>query len=216
MSINSYEYRLDDNAAVKAMVILLHGYGSNGTDLLSLAPELEAAIPGAVFVSPDAPHSWEGDTMGAFQWYSLNDKAASKVEYEESIHMLYKFVLKKLEEYQLTKEQLVIAGFSQGGMMSLHSPCWLSDHMPVGIISFSGFIHRHLMMSAKQYNGRVLLTHGTEDYVVPFSEMTKAEGAMRNLGAQVEALAVKSLGHGIDYHCINTASKFLSSLPIAT
>jgi phospholipase/carboxylesterase len=41
--------------APKSLVILLHGYGSNGEDLIDLAPYWQAALPDTLFLAPDAP-----------------------------------------------------------------------------------------------------------------------------------------------------------------
>ncbi len=59
------------------MVILLHGLGSNGQDLISLAPLWAQRIPDAVFVSPDAPFTCDMVPPGypnAYQWFSLQDR----------------------------------------------------------------------------------------------------------------------------------------------
>src|SRR5260221_912944 len=58
-------------AAARSMVILLHGYGSNGDDLIGLAPYWRGALPATVFVSPNAPESCPG-APGGYQWWGLS------------------------------------------------------------------------------------------------------------------------------------------------
>ena len=43
-----------------ALVILLHGVGSNGQDMMVLADAWRPSLPGVVFVGPDAPFAFEG------------------------------------------------------------------------------------------------------------------------------------------------------------
>src|SRR3954469_24953718 len=57
--------------AATAAVILLHGYGASGEDLISLAPYFAKALPHAVFYSPNAPQAWEGGSFGGRQWFGL-------------------------------------------------------------------------------------------------------------------------------------------------
>lgn len=54
----------------QSLVILLHGYGSNGDDLISLAPHWAGALPATVFVAPNAPDPCPG-APGGYQWWTL-------------------------------------------------------------------------------------------------------------------------------------------------
>src|ERR1700755_2829096 len=56
--------------AARSMVILLHGYGSNGDDLIGLAPYWRGALPDTVFISPNAPQPCPG-APGGRQWWPL-------------------------------------------------------------------------------------------------------------------------------------------------
>ena len=67
-SLNFYKH--GNEKAPKSLVILLHGYGSNGQDLISLAPEWAGDMPDTLFISPDAPFPCEMGGFG-FQWFSL-------------------------------------------------------------------------------------------------------------------------------------------------
>ena len=54
-----------------SVVLLLHGYGANGEDLIGLAPPLSQALPDTVFLSPNAPFRCEGNSNGGFQWFDV-------------------------------------------------------------------------------------------------------------------------------------------------
>ena len=53
------------------LVVLLHGYGADGNDLIGLAPVLAPLMPDAIFVAPNAPYPCDGNPMG-FQWFPIN------------------------------------------------------------------------------------------------------------------------------------------------
>ena len=57
----------------RQLVVLLHGVGANGDDLIGLAPALAAALPGAAFIAPNAPESYDITPFG-HQWFSLRDR----------------------------------------------------------------------------------------------------------------------------------------------
>src|SRR5579862_699492 len=56
--------------APRSIVILAHGYGSNGDDLIGLAPYWREALPDTVFIAPDAPQPCP-DAPGGFQWWPV-------------------------------------------------------------------------------------------------------------------------------------------------
>jgi phospholipase/carboxylesterase len=61
----------------KQLIVLLHGYGSNGDDLISLAPFFAQALPDAEFLSPNAPFPCEIAPFG-FQWFGFEDPSPRK------------------------------------------------------------------------------------------------------------------------------------------
>src|SRR3954464_2330044 len=62
-------------AKPKHLVVFLHGYGSNGEDLISLAPYWADLLPEAEFLSPNAPFPCEMNPHGGFQWFGLEDRS---------------------------------------------------------------------------------------------------------------------------------------------
>ena len=61
----------------RSIVILVHGYGSNGADLIGLAPYWRDALADTVFVAPNAPEPCPG-APGGYQWWPVwnSDRAA--------------------------------------------------------------------------------------------------------------------------------------------
>ena len=62
--------------AARQLVILLHGLGADGNDLIGLAPHWAEFLPDAAFASPTAPFPCDMSPMG-YQWFSVQDRSSS-------------------------------------------------------------------------------------------------------------------------------------------
>jgi len=200
-------------SAPRRVVVLLHGYGADGHDLIELAPHLAPALPDALFVAPHAPEPCEMTSFGR-QWFSLArydpDMArrdpATLAEALDALDEgaagaqshLDAFLDALLGAYALPPDRLALVGFSQGTMMALR--CALRRPTPVAaVVGFSGALTGAATL-AEAITARppVTLIHGEDDPVVPFPAMALAEAALRNAGLTVSTHARPGLGHGID------------------
>jgi phospholipase/carboxylesterase len=197
----------------RQLVVLLHGLGANGQDLIALAPVLGTVLPEAVFVAPDAPSPCDMAPFG-YQWFSLQVRTPEslKVGAEEVRPVLDRFLDAELERYGLTDGDLVLIGFSQGTMMALHTalrrakPC-------AGVIGYSG-----LLVDGDQVADEivsrppVLLIHGDSDEVVSPQALPSAVEALQGAGVTVASDLRPGLGHGIDEAGVAMAARFLQDL----
>jgi phospholipase/carboxylesterase len=183
----------------KQLVVLLHGYGSNGDDLIGLAPFFAQALPEAEFLSPNAPFPCEMSPMG-FQWFGLEDRSPEMKlgGVRMAAEILDGFLDAELSKRGLQDRDLALIGFSQGTMMSLHVGPRRADPI-AGILGFSGsLIAPHLLAGELKSKPRVFLVHGTADQVVPYGALAQAEKALRDAGLAVETESRPGLPHSID------------------
>ncbi len=208
--LTTYQYPKHINNP-EHLVIFLHGYGANGQDLLSLSPELEAALPNSVFVSPDAIYPFEGGFFGGYQWYSLIDRseqAMLKGAKNASPH-IDKFIDEQLAKFKLPASKLILVGFSQGGMMSTYVGLRRKEKI-AAVISFSGYMLANDNLEKEiKTKPPVLFTHGEEDNVVPPQAMELAASRLEALEVDVESHLIPHLGHGIDHKAIAHTINFL-------
>ncbi|WP_026872011.1 alpha/beta hydrolase [Inquilinus limosus] len=185
--------------APKALIVLLHGVGADGQDLIGLAPYWAQQLPEAEFLAPDGPEPCDMAPFGR-QWFSLQDRTAAVMEagLQVTVPILNGFLDQALAERGLTDADLALVGFSQGTMTSLYTalrrprPC-------AAVVGYSGALLGAPTL-ARDIRSRppVLLVHGEEDPVVPFAAMAAAAQALQGAGVAVETLARPGLGHGID------------------
>jgi phospholipase/carboxylesterase len=195
---------------LKRLVILLHGLGADGNDLIGLAPYWARLLPEAEFVSPNAPFPCDMAPYG-YQWFSAQDRSPAAVlaGVRAAAPMLDAFIDEALAERGLSDADLALVGFSQGTMMSLF--VGLRRAQPAaGILGFSGrLLAPELLASELRSRPRVLLVHGTEDPLVPYASLAAAEAALKEVGVPVETLICPGIGHSIDENGLRRGGMFL-------
>jgi len=202
----------------KYLVIFLHGYGSNGHNLLDLSHEFERAMPEAHFISPNAPQAWEGGFPDAFQWFSLanvgiggNPKQLAS-DIEKANNILGNFIEKQLQRFKLSPENLFLIGFSQGAMMSMYHGLVMPKKI-AGIISYSGkLIIPQIFGGQINSKPNICLVHGEQDSVVPFVNFLEAKKILDEHEIPFESHAVKNLDHTIDIHGIKAGIGFAKKI----
>src|SRR5260370_27323072 len=169
-------HRQSSGGAPRRLVILLHGLGADGNDLIGLAPVWAKLLPDAEFLAPNAPFPYDMAPYG-FQWFSLQDRSPETVlaGVRATAPMLDAFIDDALAARGLSETDLALVGFSQGTMMSLY--VGLRRPKPVaGILGYSGALIGAESLAAEiRSRPRVLLVHGDADPVVPFSALALAE-----------------------------------------
>jgi len=195
----------------KQLVILCHGVGSDGQDLIGLAPYFQKTLPDARFISPNAPYAFDMAPMG-YQWFSLQDmsEGARLTGTQQSAPILDAFIDAQLAEHGLTESELALIGFSQGTMMALH--VGLRRERPLaGIAGYSGMLVGESLL-AEEIKSRppVLLIHGDADEVVPSAALPAAVSALQGAGVEVSHELRPELGHGLDDRGIMIGMDFLA------
>jgi phospholipase/carboxylesterase len=185
-------------ATPRQLVVLCHGLGADGHDLVDLAPSWSHALPDALFVSVDAPFPHESG-FGR-QWWSVADRSPPVMAEgaRRAAGFLNAFIDAELTRLALPPDAYALMGFSQGAMTVLFTGL-RRPAAPRAILAFSGALVAPEMLTAELANrAPVLLVHGEADDVVPAQRSRDAEQALRAAGVPVESVFVPRLGHGID------------------
>ena len=194
----------------KQLVIFCHGLGSDGNDLMGLAPYFARVLPDAKFISPNAPEHFDMGPTG-YQWFSLSDPDADRIAgVKRAAPILNKFIDEQIAIHGFTDGQTALVGFSQGAMMSLHVALRREKQL-AGVAGYSGrLIAPDLLNAEIRSKPPVMLVHGAEDTVVPPSSLKDAASALAGVGIDATWELRPDLGHGLDDRGIMIGMEFLA------
>ncbi|MFO0388759.1 MAG: alpha/beta hydrolase [Alphaproteobacteria bacterium] len=194
----------------KQLVLILHGWGADGSNLIDLADVFAPALPDAHFIAPNAPYPCEANPYG-FQWFSLMDRQPQHLlaGVRGAAEILNAFIDEQLAVLSLDNTKLALVGFSQGTMTALHVALRRSPQIGA-VVGFSGSLIGPDEL-AKEITARppVCLIHGNMDDVVPYASMERAANALAQHGVKAETHTREYLGHSIDMEGIKAATAFL-------
>ena len=195
------------------LVVLCHGVGANGRDLIDLATPWAQALPEVAFVAPDGPQPCDMAPHGR-QWFSLQDRTPALLEAgaRRATPALDATVAAELARLGLADDRVALVGFSQGAMMVLHAGLRRTPP-PLAILAYSGALLDSPALGS-ELSGRppVLLVHGRDDQVVPFARGPAAEAALRRVGVPVTSDWRPGVGHWVDDAGISAGALFLQQV----
>lgn len=196
--VNGASLKPLSGAPPKQIVLLLHGFGSSGSDMITFAPTWQRSLPEALFLAPHAP---QRTGFGAgYQWWALSELSPQALAAGAAVAApaIDEFIDRKLKQYALTEAELAIVGFSQGTMMALHVGLRRPNPL-AAIVGYSGMLTgaarlRHDAITKPP----VLLVHGSHDPVVPVAALHSAESELKHLGIDVKTHVSAGIAHSVD------------------
>lgn len=200
-----------DGQAPDYAVVLLHGLGADGNDLLMLGRHWSQSLPRAAFFAPNAPFPCDMAPVG-YQWFSLADRAPEKVEagVRAAAPLLNAYLDQVLMTCHLPADRLALVGFSQGTMMSL----FVGPRRPAApraILGYSGaLIAADSLATEGLSKPDTLLIHGDADEIVPVAASHQAGQALETYGASIQTIIRPGIGHSIDMPGLELGGQFLA------
>jgi phospholipase/carboxylesterase len=196
---------------VSSLVVLLHGYGASGDDLIALADAWQGVLPETVFIAPHAPECLPYPGYVGYQWFPLTFRDPGEAWHGvcAASPALDRFLEVELARYRMDPRRLALVGFSQGTMLALHVGLRRS-RTPAAIIGYSGVIAgpEHLERDIKA-RPPVQLIHGDHDDVIPVEALHITREALGRVGIPVEWHIRSGLAHGIDPMGLELGGAFL-------
>jgi phospholipase/carboxylesterase len=191
-----------------SLIVLLHGFGSNGRKWNPLIAAWKPVLTRSIFVAPDGLYPCgEGgykwfDGNGADDGASSEKVVAARADFDE---MLRRVIV--TENFDDRVDRVALVGFSQGATMALD--VLASGRWPIAaIVAFAGRLRSHGPMT----RGKGVLAsiiHADADPVVPVAESRRMALALRRNGIQLERQIVNASAHGISPEAAEIASAFL-------
>ncbi|MFT4103225.1 MAG: dienelactone hydrolase family protein [Burkholderiaceae bacterium] len=185
----------------EALVVVLHGYGKSGENIKQrLAEPLSRQLPQVAFFAPDGFEPWEGEGAPGRQWFSRKDITPElRLRRVQALYpRLLALIERELAATGVPAERLVLAGFSQGAILSLHHAA-VSTQRNARVLAYAG-----RLASVPQTNAAatpISLIYGSAD--------AGGEGA----GADADRL--RAAGHPVDLHLLDGVGHDISAAGIA-
>lgn len=185
----------------RQLIVLLHGYGADGNDLIGLADPYGMAVPTAAFVAPHAPEPCVINPMGR-QWFPIpsldgSAEAAAAHSFGIAVEQLNQFLDAEMDRFDLAASEVALVGFSQGTMMALHVGLRRDSEL-AGIVGYSGrLLVPERLAGEVRSKPPVLLVHGDVDDLVPVTAVREAADALAAAGVSVTWHISRGTGHGI-------------------
>jgi phospholipase/carboxylesterase len=191
------------------LVVLCHGYGADGNDLIGLAPHWQRMMPTVAFVSPNAPQPC-GAGGGGYQWFPISRLDPSEMQsgVESAAPILEQFLESELSRLELPPERLALVGFSQGTMMSLHVGLRRAVK-PAAIVGYSGMLAGEPPKLGAD-SPPILLIHGDADPMIPAAALFASATTLARAGAAVQWHISSGIGHSIDETGLMMGGEFLT------
>jgi len=206
-------------------VVLLHGFGAPGDDLVALAQYIRAPVR---FVFPEAPIELGGLYGDSRAWWLLDlarleqelssgtirDRRDEIPEGLDTVREQMLSFLEQVEErYKLDNNQLVLGGFSQGAMLSIDVALH-REVAPAGLILMSGTLLASKVwtpLMTKLAGVPVFQSHGTHDQLLPFSIAELLRDQLRTAGAKLDWCEFHG-GHEIPPAVLDKVTKLLTTI----
>lgn len=189
------------------LLVLLHGYGSNETDLFSFA----AYIPDSFHVvSLQAPLKM---TEESYAWFPIHftdsmERWTSPEEVAKATNYVKDFLVFYANNHSFDSKSIYLMGFSQGAMLGY--AVGLSTNNVKGIAALSGYIDPRVVEVTNKSISSIYVSHGTADMVVPFAWAEQSVEVLKKYGFAPEFYSY-SHGHGINQDNLTTIVQWLQA-----
>jgi phospholipase/carboxylesterase len=203
------EIVLPSKGKTENLVFVFHGYGASKENLLPVGEEFQNNLDSATIYLPDGFEKCD-DGEGR-QWFSLvdNDVDAWKKSYYEHEAELKQYVDDKLAMHDgLSYNNVILTGFSQGGMLSLMLG------LKLGVKLIVGFSCQLLDPDVEINNKdtKIFFGHGIMDNVVPYFEMQESAEILFKRQIQLKIISSPYAAHGIDGYVMAGAVHYVKGM----
>ena len=206
---------------IENIVVMLHGYGSNGDDLIQIAHQWKDKLPKVFFSAPNAPFKFNSFNQG-FMWFDVYpegipiDKASKKLQekvmkdFNNSCDLIENHIYSISKEHNVSLNKIFLLGFSQGSMMSIEVGTKLNESI-AGIISLSGRIYSRDFYQRPRNKCPILVVHGDSDNIIPPSRFYETCEILEKSNYNVENYLIKNLGHSINNDVSEISMSFIKN-----
>ena len=197
---------IDKDSDTEYLVFFLHGWGSDGNDLIQIGEIWESKLSNATFIAPNGPEVCGGNPQGK-QWFDIlsnNDENSLKGLHQSYLD-LKSFIDANLIKYNLASDKYFLVGFSQGTMLAIYAS--LREKLS-GVVGYSGAFLGSLPKENIKKNDYILL-HGQNDTIVPVDKLHNAVEQLKPFAKTLIKKIYFDLEHSINEEGISEGLNFI-------
>lgn len=201
----------------KHLVIMFHGYGADGMNLLPIASLLH--VKNFTFLAPDSPNLCTLNPFGEEEdlsnmgrkWFDIDPTFDQNVLFERVCtieHDIIDFIEAQLIKHDARNENLILMGFSQGAMLAIHLGLKMKKKIK-GVVALSGFAINPAKLS-QNINSKpeIFILHGQSDPIVPFAFSEQSVDFFKQHQIPHEQHSLPNLLHEIDDRVVRKIDEF--------
>jgi len=218
---NMLEYlKADTGNNPDFVIIWLHGLGADGHDFEPVVPQFKNPTHTFRFIFPHAPVQpvTINGGMAMRAWYDITamdiNRHVDEAGINKSAQMVSALIDQQIKD-GFKSEQIVLAGFSQGGAMALHMAL-TNHHKLAAVIALSCYLPVPGVLNNQNKGTNkdtsFFMAHGQHDPVVPFALGEQSKDLLIKAGFKV-AWHHYPIQHGVDMNELNDIKSFLLTLP---
>ena len=198
---------IDKGNSTKFLVFFLHGWGSDGNDLIQIGEIWKSKLLDTTFIAPNGPEVCGGNPHGR-QWFDIlskNDTEALKGLHQSYLDLKI-FIDTYLKKYKLANDKYFLVGFSQGTMLAIYTS--LREKL-LGVVGYSGAFLGSLPNEEEIKNNEYILLHGQNDTIVPITKMHNAVEKLEPVAKTLIKKIYNDLEHSINEEGIIEGLNFI-------
>jgi len=206
------ERREASSGTAKWLIVFLHGYGSNGAELIRIADLWQSSLPDAAFAAPNGPIT-VNEPLDAYAWAGRRPPGDPRLgeEIAQTAPQVDSFLDAELNRVGLGADRLALVGFSQGTVMALHVGL-RRNIAPFAVLGYAGGLIGHEALKEElKSRPPVMLLNGELDQVSSFYGMRQSVKALEELGVTAHGEMLPGLGHELDVNAMILGGRFLVS-----
>ena len=209
-SLDSIIIKPKENEAIKKAIVLLHGYGGDGSDISMLSHNWKRHLKNTIIICPNGHERCKINPSG-FQWFDLSIDDEDYI-LNQSLNAEIKinnFLSEIKNEYKLKNSDICLSGFSQGCMMAINVA--LTTQIPFNcLVGFSGkIINQSDLKSRKKVSTNTILIHGDSDQVVSPNFLLEAKDFLIRNDVSIETHLIKNCDHFIPTEASSIALNYI-------
>jgi phospholipase/carboxylesterase len=195
----------------RSLVVFLHGYGADGSDLIAIGSEWARRLPRTAFAAPHAAEPCAEAPVGR-QWFALTfrDPHEFRRGVAAAWPALDAFLDAEMARLGLDEAATALVGFSQGTMLALHAGPQRPKRL-AGIVGYSGLLaDPDALLKNNVERPPVLLVHGDRDELIPAAATLAAAQGLAAAEIPVEWHIEAGVPHGIGREGLTMGADFLA------